>query len=201
MVWRHVWRRHSSADRTNVDDTPRTTANEWHESLDDADMADEIDLHLRTQLIERQELDRPAYTNTRVVHQTAERPATKRFPHLRCGRSDTLRLRDVDRNRRDALRRTPQRLRICWFSDPSKHAMPALAEVECTRPADSRRGAGDQNGPRFIPHGPAIYLLLLQNKRHSAISTVSTSTEHRSLSSSELWHETVDRMAIAQVAL
>ena len=133
------WQAHPPADGAHVHDPAPSAAQRGEKRLGDRRLADEVDLELLAQLVDREELERRGHSDAGVVHEPDQRLVSERI--TRSG--DLVRVRHVDAGGAQAASLQP--LRILVFAHRCDRVEAELAQVQDGGLADARGGTGHED--------------------------------------------------------
>ncbi len=142
-----VQRQHEqAADRPHVHDPPAAAPDQGQERLDHGDRAEEVDLELCPEVRHRLELDRRRLADAGVVDEAGQAAIAHGIRNRGCRRRDRRLVRDVEDQRRQALRGLrSQGLAVLVLPDAGEDVEPVLGEVERGGGADAGGRAGDED--------------------------------------------------------
>src|SRR5262249_46913036 len=126
------------ADRADVHDPPAADAQRLEQRLGDGDQAEDVDLVLAADPVERDALEGPGDGDAGVVDEPGERAAADALRE----RGDLVRIGDVDDDRLDARIGGVQGGAVLLAAYAGEHGEAAGGEAQRGDLADAGRGAG-----------------------------------------------------------
>ena len=143
------------SDETNTT-RPREVAQQRQHRLGHRDLADDVDLELTAQVVERHALHRAGHDDAGVVDDGVEAAG-----QCRGQRGDLVGVGHVEHDRRDALGR--ERVAVLAAAHAGDDVPPGGREMEGGGASDPARGTGDEHGRHaggtYRPRGSAVRIL------------------------------------------
>jgi hypothetical protein len=113
--------------------------------LSDGDLADEVDLELLAEVVDREQLERSSDRGPGVVDEAGEPRCAAIGLDALGRRRDRIRIGDVEDDRLEAVGGDGRERRaILVAANRRENAVAASVEAQRRRPADPGRGAGDE---------------------------------------------------------
>jgi hypothetical protein len=137
-------RAHPPADGADIDDAAARNSKLRQERLRDPDLADHVDLQLTSQVVQRQELQRPGNGDAGVVDKATQARATRLAGDGLRRRGHGRLVRHIDDQRRDAGRLS-QLICVRRLAHASEDTESHSGQPHSGRPPNARRSAGDHH--------------------------------------------------------
>ena len=130
-------------ERTDIHDPAPCLSQAGKEGLGDGDLADDVDLQLFAQGIQRQKLDHASHHDAGVIDEACQSLSGKCVDDYATGFLNFSLIGDVQPHGNQSRGGpTPQRVAVCGLANAGENTVTQLVEVERARFTYSRRCAG-----------------------------------------------------------